>query len=121
MLSPSETMAEKPVDLLAAHSTKPAATAPDCEISAISPGCALCAAKLALSLACGARTPRQFGPTSWRPLLRAMFSQDSASEPGPCPIPAVTIIAVDVPFSPAAAMIAGTLVAGAAMTARSGG
>ena len=38
MLSPMEAIAEKPTPRDAAHSTSPAAMAPDCEISARSPG-----------------------------------------------------------------------------------
>ena len=61
----------------------PAATAPDWEISARSPGVAFRAAKLALSFAGGAITPRQFGPTRRRPCLRASIRAASASEPAP--------------------------------------
>ena len=70
-LSPSDTMAEKPTCRCAAHSTRPAATAPDCDTSARSPGLALRAAKLAFILARGARTPMQFGPTMRSPWARA--------------------------------------------------
>src|SRR5947209_5306433 len=54
-------MPEKPTRRVAAHSMRPASTAPDCEISARSPAPTLRAAKLALSFARGAITPRQFG------------------------------------------------------------
>ena len=66
-----------------AHSTRPAAMAPDCEISARSPLRGICAAKLALSLARGASTPRQLGPTRRMPCARAACRAASASEPGP--------------------------------------
>ena len=65
-------------------------------------------------------TPRQFGPTSRRPVARAARSQLSANDPAPCPSPAVITIAVATPFSPDAATIPGTEGAGAAMTSRSG-
>jgi hypothetical protein len=87
---------------------------------ASSPAGGMRAAKLALSLARDDKTPRQFGPTSLRPLARAAFSQASASEPSPCPRPAVMMIAVATPFSPAAATMPGTDRGGAAITMRSG-
>ena len=65
--------------------------------------------------------PRQFGPTSLRPVARAAFSQPSASEPVPCPRPAVMMIAAAAPFSPAAFTMPGTDCGGVAITTRSGG
>jgi hypothetical protein len=98
----------------------PAAIAPDCEINAKSPGSGIRAAKVALNWACGAITPRQFGPTSRKPVARAAFSQLSAREPGPRPRPAVMMIAAGTPFSPAAETMAGTVWGGAVTTMTSG-
>src|SRR6266700_1145914 len=103
MLSPSDTTAEKPIDRVAAHSTSPVAMAPDCEIRARSPDFGVLAAKLALSLAPGTKTPRQLGPTRRRPFARAACSQASATEPAPWPSPAVMMMAAAGPLAPAAA------------------
>jgi hypothetical protein len=92
----------------AEHSIRPAVMAPDCETRASAPAGGMRAAKLALSLARDDNTPRQFGPTSLRPVARAAFSQASASEPSPWPSPAVMMMAVAAPCSPAAAMMPGT-------------
>ena len=65
------------------HSTKPAVMAPDCDTSARSPSRRhAAAAKLALSFARGSSMPRQFGPTSLRPVARAAFSQTRRASPG---------------------------------------
>ena len=79
------------------------------------------AAKLALSLARDDTKPRQLGPTSLRPVARAAFSQASASEPAPCPRPAVMMIAAAAPFSPAIFTMPETERGGVAITTRSGG
>src|SRR5262245_31663890 len=120
ILSPSETAAEKPMSCAADHSIRPAVMAPDCETRASSPAGGMRAAKLALSLAREVKTRRQFGPPSLSPVARAAFSQASASEPSPCPSPAVMMIAVATPFSPAAATMPGTDGGGVAITSRSG-
>src|SRR5450755_405528 len=101
-------MAEKPTLRRAAHSTIPAAMAPDCEINAKSPRRADLAAKVALNFAGGTITPRQFGPTRRRPLARAAFSHACATEPGPCPRPAVMMMAAAAPLFAAWATTAGT-------------
>ena len=67
MLSPIETTAENPTPCADAHSTNPAAMAPDWETSARSPAGGIEAAKLALSLTPGTSTPRQFGPDKAHP------------------------------------------------------
>ena len=95
--------------------------APDCDTRARSPVGGMRAAKLALSLAREDNTPRQLGPTSLRPVARAAFSQPSASEPAPCPRPAVMMIAAAAPLSPAVFTMPGTACGGAAITTRSGG
>lgn len=56
---------------LRGQSTMPAAIAPDCEISARFPAPGMCAAKLALRLTPGIMMPRQLGPISRMPYLRA--------------------------------------------------
>ena len=58
----------------AAHSTRPAAMAPDCEISARSPAPWHAGGEAALSFAPGTRTPRQLGPTSRRPSASRLFA-----------------------------------------------
>ena len=68
----------------------------DCDTSARSPGCGMCAAMLALSLR-GAITPRQCGPRMRRPCWRAARSTCTASAPSPASRPAVMITAAPTP------------------------
>jgi hypothetical protein len=119
-MSPSETAAEKPMPCAADHSIRPAVMAPDCETRARSPVGGMRAAKLALSLARAESTPRQFGPMSRRPVARAARSQACASEPSPWPSPAVMMMALAAPFSPAAVTMPGNDCGGVAITMRSG-
>ena len=98
----------------------PAAMAPDCEISARFPATGMCAEKLALRPTPGIIMPRQLGPISRMPYLRAARSQASAIDPAPCPSPAVMISAPAMPSFPASSMISATARAGAVITTSSG-
>ena len=115
-----ETIPEKPTARCAAQSTIPAAMAPDCDISARLPGLGMCAEKLALRLAPGIMMPRQLGPISLIPYLRAARSIASASDPGPCPSPAVTITAPAAPSLPASSISPTIVGTGAVITTSSG-
>ena len=59
---PVEIRLENPTSLFAAQSRMAVHSAPDCEITAIRPGIALPALKVALSPMSERITPRQFGP-----------------------------------------------------------
>ena len=102
------------------HSTSPPEMAPDCEISARSPAFGKRLARLALRRACGAMTPRQFGPSTRRPFSRVSASSCAAGEPGPLPIAAVSTTTAAAPFPAASAASCGTVAAGVAITTRSG-
>ena len=114
-------MPEKPTSRRAAHSTTPAAIAPDWEISASDPARGSRSAKLALRAPGGERTPRQFGPTILRPLARARARMASPGESGPWPSPAVRTMAVCAPLAQASSMMPGVIAAGVATTTRSTG
>ena len=118
--SPIDTTAENPTERASPHSTMPTAIAPDCDTRARSPGAAGFAAKLALSPACGDITPRQLGPITRRPEGRAALASSSASEPGPCPSPAVITIAALTPAAAASATTRGTMAGGVVTTTSSG-
>src|SRR5487761_2705601 len=75
-----ETIPEKPTARCAAQSTMPVAIAPDWEISARFPATGICAEKLALRFTPGIRMPRQLGPISLIPYIRAARSAASAGE-----------------------------------------
>ena len=90
------------------------------EISARLPGAGICAEKLALRLTPGIMIPRQFGPISRMPYFCAARSAASASEPGPCPSPALTMTAPAAPWRPASSIRPGMVRAGAVRTTSSG-
>jgi len=117
--SPIETMAEKPMLRLLAHSASAVEIAPDCEIKARSPAFGSREAKLALSLMRGTRMPSE-GPISRRPVSRAVWAMASVYEPVPRPRPAVSTIAVGQPCMAAAFTTRCTAGGGTEMMTRSG-
>ena len=92
-----------------AHSTMPAAMAPDCEMSARSPAAGHAGGEAGIELGARRHDAEAVRPDQAHAVLpRAAFSQASAIEPGPWPRPAVMMIAAGTPLAAASAMIAGT-------------
>ena len=94
MLSPMETIAEKPMPRSAAHSTRPVAMAPDCEMQRQIAGLRHRRREAGIELAPPAPERRgNWGRPGACRLRRAACSHWSASEPGPWPRPAVRMMA----------------------------
>ena len=70
-MEPSDTIELKPTSSCAAQSRMAVRSAPDCEMKPTRPGLAMPAAKVAFIRSIGFMMPRQFGPTTRIPYLRA--------------------------------------------------
>ena len=120
-MSPSDTSPEKPTRRRAAHSRSPASTAPDCEISARSPGTAFRAAKLALSFAARRNDAKAVRSDEAQAVLArlepCLFGERAGAmaEPGGDDDGAAAT-----PLRPALAMIPGTVAGGVVTIIRSG-
>ena len=113
---------ENPISEACAPSTSAAATAPDCETSAIDPDSAMRRANVALSPIGGRMMPRQLGPIMRTPCARAAARTSVSSNRPSAPVspkPAERTTALRDPARPASSMTVGTVAAGVVTRIRS--
>ena len=123
-IEPSDTIELKPTSSCAAQSRMAVRSAPDCEMKPTRPGLAMPAANVAFSRSMGFMMPRQLGPITRMPYVRACSStwRSSSTPSGPISLkPALMMITPLMPASPHSVTRPGALLAGVTITARSTG